>query len=102
MRPACDASSSPSGGTCGRPQEGKIAAFVRPEYLLAEEPGVAALGLDARRFQRGGTLLKLGLLDQEVDTPLLDREAYAVAGANEAERAAGGRVRRDMQHNGAE
>src|SRR5215510_16332364 len=83
--------------TCGRAQEGEVAAFIRAQDFLRIELGITALRLDLRGLCRGGTRLQLSLFDYELDAAFLDREPDAVAAAHESERTAGGRIRRDMQ-----
>src|SRR5262249_10563485 len=87
---------------CGRAQEGEVAPLIRAQNFLRIELGVATLGLDLRGLCCGGPRLQLSLLDHDLDAAFLDREADAVAAAHEAERATGGRIRRDVQHDGAE
>src|SRR5438552_15597736 len=79
-------------------QEIEIAAVIGLEYLVAVEPCVAAC---RTRRARCAAAAELGSVDEEVETTLGDAEADAVAVAHQAERAAGGGVRRDVQHDRA-
>src|SRR6516165_3558912 len=92
----------PSASTDRRPQEGKVAAVVGAENFLRIELGIAALGFDLRGLDRRGARFQFDLFDQEVDTTFLYRKADAVAAADEAEGAAGRRIRGHMQHYGPE
>src|SRR5215471_20823607 len=84
------------------PQEGEVAAVVGAENFLRIELGIAALGLDLRGLDRSGARFQFPLIDPKVDTTLLHREPDAVAAADEAEGAAGRRIRGHMQHYGPE
>src|SRR5262249_677508 len=82
------------------PQEGEVAAVVGAENFLRIELGIAALGLDLRGLDRSGARFQFPLIGQKVDTTLLHRKADAVATADEAEGAAGRRIRGHVQHYG--
>ena len=97
---------SPLGVSCTlaspRHQKLEIAPLVSAEDLFGEKLGVAAIGDRGLRRCGGCALFQLGLIDQKLDAARLDREPDAVAAANKTERAAGGGVGRDVQHDGAE
>src|SRR5262249_34448274 len=80
------------------PQESEVAAVVGAENFLRIELGIAALGLHLRGLDRRGARFQFDLFDQEVDTTFLHRKADAVAAADEAEGAAGRRIRGHMQY----
>src|SRR5436190_23716205 len=66
-----------------RPQKREIAALVGAENLLRIEPGIAALGFLWGQWCRGGAPLQFGLVDQQIDPPLLHRQADAIAVAHQ-------------------
>src|SRR5260370_40369777 len=78
--------------------EGEVAAVVGAENFLRIELGIAALRLHLRGLDRRGAPLQFDLFDQEVDTTFLHRKADTVAAADEAEGAAGRRIRGHMQY----
>jgi hypothetical protein len=80
-------------------QEIEVAALVRLQHVLAVEPGVAALRDRPGGYGTGGLTAtgELGLLDQEkeIEPTLADRKPDPVAVADEAERPARSRDRRN-------
>src|SRR5471032_3451993 len=79
-------------------QEREIAALIGAEDFLGIKPGIAERGFFRRRLGGGGAALEFRIVDGEVDAAALDRKPDAVAVAHQAARAAGGAVRRHVQH----
>src|SRR5437879_8553045 len=86
------------------PHEVEIAAFVGLQNGLVEEMRVAAPGPFRRGdgLERRTALVEFGGIDQEIDASLLDIEPDHVAVLHQRQGTAGGRFRRDVQHDGAE
>src|SRR6185437_5501637 len=82
----------------------EVAALVSLEHVFLKQSGVAARRCCTQRWRRlplRKTALELRVFDQKLELARLDIESYPVAGLHRRERAAYGRLRRDVQDNRA-
>src|SRR3954469_21458313 len=90
-------------GRLRRATQTEVAALLRLKDLVAVEAAVAALRADAvRRRPRRAPLSQLRFSKNKIQPPPAHAQADAVAGPQERERPADGRLRRDMEHDRAE
>src|SRR3569623_720432 len=92
-----------SSGTLCRLQEFEITPFIRAKNLLRVELSVSPLRHRRHeRTRRGFALGKLIGRDEEINRTVLHRQSNPITVTDESQRAAGRRVRRDVQDDRAE